>query len=66
MAAAPIAAEFVRYGVATQVADDIPTALSLALALAGDEGLVCVTGSLFVVAEAIEQVSIVKTDIGYG
>jgi len=55
MAPAQLKAEFTRYGVEAQVMDNVPTALSLALALAGDKDLVCVTGSLFVVAEAIEQ-----------
>lgn len=55
MAAAPIVTEFARHGIEAQVAEDIPTALSLALSLAGSEDLICVAGSLFVVAEAIEQ-----------
>ncbi len=54
-APAAIIAEFARYGVETQVADDVPTALSRAVALAGDKDLICVAGSLFVVAEAIEE-----------
>jgi len=53
MAAASIVAEFRRHGVETQMVDDVPTALSLALA--GDRDLICVAGSLFVVGEAIEQ-----------
>ncbi len=55
MAPARIFAEFGKYDVATQVADDVPAALALALASAGDSDLICVTGSLFVVAEAIEE-----------
>jgi len=55
MAPALIIAEFAKHGVETQVAKDVQTALSLALALAGGRDLICVTGSLFVVAEAIEQ-----------
>ena len=47
-------AEFARHGVETQVAEGVATALSQALALAGDGDLICVAGSLFVVAEAIE------------
>ncbi|GAI81121.1 unnamed protein product [marine sediment metagenome] len=58
MASLPIAAEFRKHGLETQVAEDVPAALSLALALAGDRDLICVTGSLFVIAEAIEQVNI--------
>ena len=55
MAPAPLKAEFARHGVETQVVEDVSTALSQALARAGDRDLICVTGSLFVVAEAIEQ-----------
>jgi dihydrofolate synthase/folylpolyglutamate synthase len=55
MDAVPIVAELGRHGVEAQVADDIAAALSLALAQAGEKDLVCVAGSLFVVAEAIEQ-----------
>jgi len=55
MALAPIVAEFVGHGVETQLTDGVASALSLALTLAGDRDLICVTGSLFVVAEAIEQ-----------
>ena len=55
MAPALIKAEFAKYGVEAQVGDNVPTAVSLALA--GDRDLICVAGSLFVVGEAIEQVS---------
>jgi len=55
MAPASLVAEFARHGVKAQAAEDVPSALSQALALAGDKDLLCVTGSLFVVAEAIEQ-----------
>ena len=51
-------AEFRRHGVEAQAIDTVSEALSLALALAGARDLVCVTGSLFVVAEAIEQADI--------
>jgi len=50
-----VAEEFGRHGVEAQVVADVPMALSAALALAGDRDLICVTGSLFVVAEAIEE-----------
>ena len=53
MAPELLKAEFAKHGVETQVVADVPTALSLALA--GDRDLVCVAGSLFVVAEAMEQ-----------
>jgi len=55
MAPPPIVAEFARYGVEVQVAEDVPTALVMALNMAGARDLVCVAGSLFVVGEAIEQ-----------
>ncbi|MCL0058004.1 bifunctional folylpolyglutamate synthase/dihydrofolate synthase [Dehalococcoidales bacterium] len=55
MAPALIKAEFARHGVETQIVEDVATALFQALALAGDKDLICVTGSLFVVAEAIEE-----------
>jgi dihydrofolate synthase/folylpolyglutamate synthase len=55
MATAPIVAEFSQHGVEAQETDDISTALPLALTLAGGKDLICVTGSLFVVAGAIEQ-----------
>jgi dihydrofolate synthase/folylpolyglutamate synthase len=52
---AKIKAEFGRYGIEAQVAEDIPAALAKAVALAGDRDIICVAGSLFVVAEAIEH-----------
>ena len=50
--------EFAKHGVEAEIADDIPAALSRAASLAHDRDLICVTGSLFVVAEAIEWVRI--------
>jgi len=55
MAVDPIAAEFSRYGVEVQVTEDISTAMPLALAMTGERDIICVTGSLFVAAGAIEQ-----------
>jgi len=55
MATVPLVAEFARHGVKAQVVEDVPSALSQALALAGDRDLLCVAGSLFVVGEAMEQ-----------
>jgi len=64
MAAGPIVSEFGRHGVEAQTADDISGALRLALNLAGQRDLICVTGSLFVVAGAIEQAEgLFKSDI---
>ena len=54
MAPTLLKAEFARHGVETQVVEGVSTALSQALALAGDRDLICVAGSLFVVAETIE------------
>ena len=58
MATAPIVAEFTRRGVAARETDDISIALRLALSLAGEKDLICVSGSLFVVAGAIEQAGV--------
>jgi len=55
LAAAPLVAEFSRHGVTAQATEDISTAIPLALSMAGEKDLICVTGSLFVVAGAIEQ-----------
>jgi len=55
MAPPPIVAEFARHGAEVQVAEDVSTALTLALGMAKARDLVCVAGSLFVVGEAIEQ-----------
>jgi dihydrofolate synthase/folylpolyglutamate synthase len=50
-------AAFRRCGVEVQAVEAVPEALSLALSMAGGRDLVCVSGSLFVVAEAMEQVA---------
>jgi dihydrofolate synthase/folylpolyglutamate synthase len=55
MAPPPIVAEFARHGTEVEVAEDVSTALTLALGMAKARDLVCVAGSLFVVGEAIEQ-----------
>jgi dihydrofolate synthase/folylpolyglutamate synthase len=57
MAPAPIVAEFAKHGIEAQIAEDTPAALTLALSLAEAQDLICVTGSLFVVGEAIEQIN---------
>jgi dihydrofolate synthase/folylpolyglutamate synthase len=56
MAIPPIVAEFRRHGLEAQSVRTVPDALSLALAQAQENDFICVTGSLFVVGEAIEQV----------
>jgi len=48
-----VAAEFSRRGIEVSVADNVNKALDRAMSLAGKSDLVLVTGSLFVVAEAI-------------
>jgi dihydrofolate synthase/folylpolyglutamate synthase len=53
LAPAKLAAEFARQGVKAQLVGDVPSALSRAFSLAGEKDLVCVTGSLFVVGEAM-------------
>jgi dihydrofolate synthase/folylpolyglutamate synthase len=55
MATAPIAAEFRKHGIDAEQTEDISTALPLALKLAGEKDMICVTGSLFIAAGAIEQ-----------
>ncbi len=54
-ATAPVIAEFSRRGVSARVAEGLSAALPMALSLAGEHDLICVTGSLFVVNEAIQQ-----------
>ncbi len=63
MAVAPITAEFAKYGVEVPIAGDVPTALRLALSLAGEKGMVCVAGSLFVVGEAIAPAEVIKPEL---
>ncbi len=55
LATAPILAEFSRHGLKVRETEDISTALPLALDMAGEKDMICVTGSLFVVAGAIER-----------
>jgi dihydrofolate synthase/folylpolyglutamate synthase len=50
-----IAAEFRRLGAEVQVEGSVSEALSVAQSMAGTEDLICVAGSLFVIAEAIER-----------
>ena len=51
----PIAEEFLKYGITAQQTDDIAIAMPLGLNLTGGNDLLCVTGSLFIAAGAIEQ-----------
>ncbi|MBI2853242.1 MAG: bifunctional folylpolyglutamate synthase/dihydrofolate synthase [Chloroflexi bacterium] len=59
MSTARVAAEFKKYGRDALATEDISEALPLALSMAGPQDLVCVTGSLFVVAGAIEQARLI-------
>ena len=54
--AAVVAAAYAAAGAATEIAPSVPQALERALAVAEPDDLVCVVGSLFVVAEAREHV----------
>jgi dihydrofolate synthase/folylpolyglutamate synthase len=51
-----VAAAYAASGAATEIAPSVPEALERALVLAQPDDLVCVVGSLFVVAEAREHV----------
>ena len=55
LATLSVIAEFKKQGVEALATEDISVALPLALTMAGENDLICVTGSLFVVAGAIEQ-----------
>ena len=55
MPTASVAAELRQQGVEALMTEDISTALLQALSLAGPRDLICVTGSLFIVAGAIEE-----------
>ena len=52
-----LAAEFSKLGIEAEIAESIPQALSRALSKADRADLVCVTGSLFVVGEALDYFS---------
>ena len=49
-----LAAEFWKWGIKPEVAEDITSAVELALARATPRDLICATGSIFVVAEVME------------
>ena len=58
--AAPLStlvAEFTKRGIEPETAGTVPEAISRALSLAGRTDVICVTGSLFVVAEALDYFS---------
>jgi len=63
MVTASVAAEFEKQGIAAKETDDISIALPIALEMAGEKDLICVTGSLFVVAGAIEQAPVLNLSV---
>jgi dihydrofolate synthase/folylpolyglutamate synthase len=58
MVTEPIVTKFRKHGIEAQQTDDISIALPMALKMAGEKDLICVTGSLFVASGAIEQAMI--------
>jgi len=52
-----LAAEFTKRGIGSETTKTVTEAISLALSLASKEDITCVTGSLFVVAEALDYFS---------
>jgi dihydrofolate synthase/folylpolyglutamate synthase len=48
-----ISAELAKYGVPTRISESVPTAIELAKSQTGIHDLICITGSLFVVGEAL-------------
>ncbi|HEY91210.1 MAG TPA: bifunctional folylpolyglutamate synthase/dihydrofolate synthase [Dehalococcoidia bacterium] len=63
MATTSVAAEFEKQGIAAKETDDISIALPMALEITGEKDLICVTGSLFVVAGAIEQAPVLHLSV---
>jgi dihydrofolate synthase / folylpolyglutamate synthase len=57
-----IAAEFAKYGAAIRVSSNIGEAIRWAKTLASEEDLICVTGSLFVVGEALGYIKELPTE----
>ncbi len=51
-----IAAEFAKYGSQTALSENVPQAISMARGLASEKDLICITGSLYVVGEAIASI----------
>jgi len=57
MDAAPVAAEFEKYRLGTFTTETVAEALKKAFSIAEEDDFICITGSLFVVGEAIQQIS---------
>ena len=53
--AATLTAEFQKHGVTPRVAESVKEAMQLALGEAGTKDLICAAGSIFVIAEVMEQ-----------
>jgi dihydrofolate synthase/folylpolyglutamate synthase len=53
-----LVAEFTKRGIEPEIKETVTEAISLALSLAGRKDIICVTGSLFVVAEALDYFSV--------
>jgi dihydrofolate synthase / folylpolyglutamate synthase len=53
-----VAAEFLNRGIKAGVSDTVAQAISQALSLTGPTDLICVTGSLFMVAETLDYFSV--------
>jgi dihydrofolate synthase/folylpolyglutamate synthase len=51
---AALAAEFTKRGIEPEAGESVTEAMSRALSLAGEADVICVTGSLFIVAEALD------------
>ena len=55
-----LAAEFAKHGKQAEITESVTDAITKALAVAGPNDLICVTGSLFVVGEVLEQAAKLK------
>jgi len=56
MDAAPIATEFERYHIETLITETVAGAIEKAFSIAQEDDFICITGSLFVVGEAIQHI----------
>ena len=63
--AAILAEEFSKLGIQVKISEGLPAALSQAMAAAKKTDLVLVTGSLFVVAEAIDNFNTAQADVSH-
>ena len=52
---AALAGEFSKWGITPQAAEDVGSAVEMALAGAKETDLICATGSIFVIAEVVEE-----------